>query len=173
MDSTFSRLNIIICSFIISLACCAFGNFLSSFIYTETFSSNVTLNSVLDLGISPYLRNDHANVALNISSDLSKIPQWNTNQLFLFIFVSYNNNSKRNFVTIWDNIVSVNNNNMIYSMDGVINKYPIRDIGNSLRGRKFEINIAYCYMPIVGRIHYRYQYGEKSYFLPKKYFRYS
>ncbi|KAK6589186.1 hypothetical protein RS030_213410 [Cryptosporidium xiaoi] len=173
MDSTFSRLNIIICSFIFSLALCSFGNFSSSFFYRETFSGNVTLHSVLDLGISPYLRNDQSNVALNISTDLSKIPQWNTNQLFVFIFVSYKNNSKSNFVTIWDNIVSAKNNNMNYSVDGIINKYPIRDIGRNLRGSEFEINIAYCYMPIVGKIHYRYQYGEKSYALPTKYFQYS
>lgn len=131
---------------------------------------NAELHSILDLGISPYLRNDQANIALNINVELSEYLNWNTNQIFAFVYASYENNRKQNFVTVWDDIFSKNKTN--YSINGVINEYPIRDIGRNLRNKNMNLNIAFCYMPVVGSIkyhHFKMSKGEK---LPGNYFQY-
>ncbi|KAJ1612646.1 putative signal peptidase subunit [Cryptosporidium canis] len=172
MDSVISRINIIFCSFIVSLACCAAGNFASSFIYRGAPIGNVELHSILDLGISPYLRNDQANIALNIDVELSKYVNWNTNQVFAFVYTSYENSRKQNFVTVWDDIFSRNTNRTSYSTKGIINKYPIRDFGRNLRNKKMVLNIAFCYMPVVGSIKYRHFKMLKGENLPVNYFQY-
>ncbi|OII74234.1 uncharacterized protein cubi_01078 [Cryptosporidium ubiquitum] len=172
MDSFFSRINIIFCSFIISLACCAAGNFASSFIYRELPIGNADLHSTLDLGISPYLRNDQANIALNIDTELSSSLNWNTNQIFTFIYVSYENKHQNNYVTIWDDIFSKDKNKTSFSIKGVINKYPIRDIGRNLRSKTINLNIGFCYMPVVGNIKYHHLKMSNRKKLPGNYFQY-
>ncbi|KAL5369619.1 putative signal peptidase subunit [Cryptosporidium parvum] len=172
MDSLFSRINIIFCSFVISLACCAVGNFASSFIYKELPIGDTELHSILDLGISPYLRNDQANIALNINTNLSNSLNWNTNQIFTFIYVSYKNKHQNNYVTVWDDIFSKKKNKTSFSMKGVINKYPIRDIGRNLRSKSINLNIAFCYMPIVGSIKYHHLKVSTEKKLPVNYFQY-
>lgn len=172
MDSFFSRINIIFCSFIVSLACCAAGNYVSSFAYKEPPVGNAGLHSILDMGISPYLRNDQANIALNIFVELSESLNWNTNQIFAFIYASYENNKKQNLVTVWDDIFSKNSNKTNHSIKGMINKYPIRDIERNLRNKDVNLNIAFCYMPVVGSIKYHHFKMSKVEKLPANYFQY-
>ncbi|KAF7458640.1 signal peptidase subunit protein [Cryptosporidium felis] len=173
MDSILSRTNIIFCSFIISLACCAFGNFASSFIYRNSPNGKVELYSVLDLGVNPYLKNDQANIAINIDTDLSNEFNWNTNQIFAFVYVSYEQNHKTNYVIVWDDIFSAKKGKTSYSTKGVINKYPIRDVNRNLRNKEFKLNIAFCYMPVVGSISYFHTNISKSIRLPGRYFQYN
>ncbi|EEA07204.1 signal peptidase subunit family protein [Cryptosporidium muris RN66] len=174
MESTLSRINILVCTFVAALATCAAGNFVTSLFYKPNPSGVVEFHSVLDIGISPYLRNDQANIAFNMKISLKDIFQWNTNQLFVYVYATYQNqDTPINNVIIWDHIISNPKLDANSDLIGIINEYPIRDIGRHLRNQKFKLNIAYCYMPIVGFIHYKQLGTSKMAKLPSHYFQYN
>lgn len=150
MECYASRSTTTLSTFILLFAIAAIFNYVSSFLFTQAPTGRVELQHVVDMTVHPYLQADQSHLRFFVEGDFSSAFQWNTHQLFAYIFVRYNTtNYVRNEVIIWDSIIS-NVKRAKFNYTGIFNKYPLRSVGRELRGKTIELVLAYRYMPVVG-----------------------
>ncbi|PVU97179.1 hypothetical protein BB559_002127 [Furculomyces boomerangus] len=105
---------------------------------------------------------DFARVKFDINTDLSKLFNWNTKQLFIYLMVEYDNTKNvDNKVIIWDRIIKRNGRKK-FNLKKTLNKYLFRDFSLSLRDVK-DANLTFVVerIPVMGFFTSRAEYSTK------------
>ncbi|CBZ56038.1 putative signal peptidase complex subunit 3, related [Neospora caninum Liverpool] len=171
MDTYLNRGNAVICTLLAALALAALGNHFSTYLLQADPIGEVSIAEVYEFGVNHALQGEQAQVALNIQADLTSCFNWNTKQLFVYVIVRYETpKNSRNEVIIWDHIIT-DPEDAVLGLEGVINKYPLRDHGRGLRNRTVTVSLEYAYHPVVGVIKSGHV-TSSTYTLPSTYFRY-
>merc|ERR1712187_695843 len=147
-------------------------NHLTSYLpqFATTSIGDVTLNKVHDLTVNTYLNMDQSTLSFNITHNFTSEFNWNMNQLFVYLVATYNDTaSKTNAVTLWDRIVS-NNEEALLTANKLMVEYPLRDQFKELRGRDIRLHVRYRTMPITGVMHTK-EAGSSGFKFGEKYFR--
>mmetsp|Transcript_26316 Transcript_26316/g.59900 ORF Transcript_26316/g.59900 Transcript_26316/m.59900 type:complete len:189 (-) Transcript_26316:191-757(-) len=172
MDSHSARANTIFCSFVTVLGTMAVLNHMTAYMprFQATPTGKISLNKVHDLTVNTFLNMDQCMFSFNMSHDLTTEFNWNMNQLFVYLVASYNETSnKRNEVTIWDRIVT-NEEEAKLASNNLMVEYPLRDQYKELRGRDIRLHLRYRTMPITG-IMYTKEVGVARFQQKNDYFR--
>ncbi|KAF4638121.1 signal peptidase subunit protein [Toxoplasma gondii] len=172
MDTYLNRGNAVVCTLLAALALAAVGNHFSTYLFQADPTGKVSIAEVYEFGVNNALQGEQAQVALNIQADLTSCFNWNTQQLFVYVIVRYETpKNPRNEVIVWDRIIT-DPDDAIIDFEGVINKYPLRDNGRSLRNRTVTVALEYAYHPVIGVIKSGHV-ASSTYTLPSSYFRYA
>lgn len=143
------------------------------------------LVSVLTLAFPPIFGNDHKGVRFNASKpivslkntrnygatrgtpkenakfkfdmvvDFTNIVDWNTKQVFAYVYVELDDDStgieseESNKIVIWDKIFT-DKNNMYFNMKNVKSKYSLWDYAPNLHGREGHFKLGYNIQPHIG-----------------------
>jgi len=90
----------------------------------------------------------------------SQVFTWNTKQVFLYVFVEYEDEARgRQEHVVWNHIIKRENKDHHAITSGIGSFYPVTDRLGSLGGKPFQIAVGWDIMPYVGRL----QSGRKSF----------
>lgn len=98
---------------------------------------------------------ENAKVDFDLETDLSKLFNWNTKQIFIYLTAEYNNtkNNVVNEVTFWDKIITdVSDSNL--SLKNVKSKYSVWDPSENFSGKDLQFKLNWNIQPWVGPLIY-------------------
>lgn len=95
-------------------------------------------------------------LSFDIKADLTKLFDWNTKELFLYLYANYSTpNNVVNQVVLWDKII-LRGENPVIDLTNMDLKYRFFDDGLGLRGNDVNLVLAWNVIPNAGmlpRIH--------------------
>lgn len=94
---------------------------------------------------------ENIRVDFDLETDLTKLFNWNTKQIFIYLTAEYNNtkNNVINEVTFWDKIItSVDDANL--DLKKVKSKYSVWDPSENLSGKDLRFKLNWNIQPWVG-----------------------
>lgn len=95
---------------------------------------------------------ENARITFDLDTDLSKLFNWNTKQLFVFLTAEYpgdKNPSTWNEVTFWDKIIT-NKEDAVLQLHDAKSKYTVWDLENRFNGRELTFKLHWNIQPWVG-----------------------
>ena len=106
--------------------------------YSKLMQVKITTGQAVVKSVPDYSANREKNdigiLRFNLDADLSKVFDWNTKQVFLYLTARYaTRNNADNQVVLWDQIVLRGENPKV-ALNGQHTKYYFWDDGNGLRG---------------------------------------
>lgn len=176
MHSFSSRLNALFAFFLSILGGVAFGCFASTFYKNYHHDEvniqkhDITLRSAMDFTTSRQ-ESDLATIKFSIEGNLSKLFDWNTKQLFIYLVCEYETAANRlNQVVLWDKIllredVEVNN----FAVSNLSPKYYFFDDGAFLRGTEARLILRWNIIPNSGYMPFASANNELLFQFPTEY----
>lgn len=122
--------------------------------FVHTGEPLVTCEHVGTEGLQKEFGHDRAYVVLNLTADLRSEFAWNTKQLFVFVNVLFETPTNAvSEMVAWSSIVK-DKEVAVMTLPALRPQYPyaITDQGFNLRGRQFNITVAWNVMPKVGAL---------------------
>lgn len=112
----------------------------------------VTASLVQLDGLLAERRNDRAWIVLDIDADLRSIFNWNTKQVYVYVTVDYSTERNQlNRITVFDRIAeSVRAAHIKEPKARLPFPFTLSDQGNGLRGRDFNLTVAWQTVPRTG-----------------------
>lgn len=127
--------------------------------YLHASHPRVSCGFVGTEGLQKEFGHDRAYVVLNLTADLRSEFTWNTKQLFVWVEVSFATpKNVDNRMVIWSSIIE-DKERAILQLPALRPQYPyaVTDQGFNLRGRLFDVTVAWNVMPKVGALYTRQQ----------------
>ncbi|XP_066968270.1 signal peptidase complex subunit 3 [Macrobrachium rosenbergii] len=157
MHTFLSRANAVSAFSLSTLAALTFLCFASTFFLNYTApvtitAANIVLKNVPEYAVSRE-KNDLGALRFDLSTDLSKLFNWNTKELFLYLTAEYETqNNKINQVVLWDKIILRGENPQVDLKNQHL-KYYFWDDGNGLLGhRNVSLYLSWNIIPIAGTL---------------------
>lgn len=122
--------------------------------YFHTSHPSVSCTYLGVEGLQKEFGHDRAYIVLNASLDLRSEFSWNTKQLFVHVDVEFaTRRNARNQIVMWHSII-LNKEDAVLHLPALRQQYPyaVTDQGFSLRGREFNVTVAWNVMPRVGAL---------------------
>lgn len=157
MNTFLSRANTIFAFTLSVMAALTFACFLSTGFNDLQASTTIKTGRVLVKNLRDYQadreRSDLGYFVFDLSSDISKLFNWNVKLLFLYLTAEYETaEHKINQVVIWDKIIR-RGENAILDYRSMNTKYHFWDLGNGLRGNKnVSLALSWNVIPNAGTL---------------------
>lgn len=155
MNNLFSRANAVFAYTLSVLAALTFLCFLSTAFKSKMTpvsvdSSDVILKKAM---LSGHMVNDLAYLTIDFKADFSSLFDWNTKQLFIYIFAEYaTSNNPVNQVVLWDKII-LRGEKAVINYKEINGKYPFFDDGTGLRGNSnVSLVVSWNLIPDAGML---------------------
>ncbi|XP_065886337.1 signal peptidase complex subunit 3-like [Dysidea avara] len=155
MNSLLSRANAVFAYTLSVLAALTFLCFLSTAFKSKLTPVSVTSSDVVlkKAYMSGNMVNDLAYLTIDFKADFSSLFDWNTKQLFIYIFAEYSTaDNPVNQVVLWDKIMLRGEKAEIDYKD-LSAKYPFFDDGIGLKGNKnVSLVVSWNLIPDAGML---------------------
>lgn len=115
----------------------------------------VEVNFVGTESLQKEFGHDRAHIVLNVTADLRSEFTWNTKQLFVFVNFEFSTRKNaRNQMVMWNAIIEDKAEALIH-LPTLRAQYPyaLTDQGFNLKGKSFDITVAWNVMPRVGALY--------------------
>ncbi|XP_075252930.1 signal peptidase complex subunit 3-like [Convolutriloba macropyga] len=176
MHSLSSRLNALFAFFLSVMGAVAFGCFASTFYKNYNLDGvniqkhDITLRSAMDFTTSRQ-ESDLATIKFSIEGNLSRLFDWNTKQVFMYLVCEYTStNNRLNQVVLWDRILLREDVDVEgFSATNLSPEYYFFDDGPFLRGTTAKLVLRWNIIPNSGYMPFAAATNEVEFQFPSEY----
>lgn len=125
--------------------------------YFHRSDPRVSCSFVGTEGLQKEFGHDRAHIVLNLTADLRSEFSWNTKQIFVYVNFDFSTQKNaRNQMVMWSAILE-DKEHAVINLPALRAQYPyaLTDQGFNLRGREFDVTVAWNVMPRVGALYTR------------------
>lgn len=120
----------------------------------------VSLKNTRNYGGARESPKENAKFKFDMVADFTDIVDWNTKQVFAYVYVELDDAAGLEFedsnkIVVWDKIFT-DKNNMYFNMKNIKSKYSLWDYAPQLSGRKGQFKLGYNVQPHIGPLTFDY-----------------
>lgn len=110
---------------------------------------NVALKNTRNFGGSKNKPKENARFKFDLVADFNDLVDWNTKQIFTYIYIDFDDDHSDSKMVIWDKILN-DKSKMYLNYKNLKSKYSVWDYVPTLEGRNGTLKLGYNIQPYVG-----------------------